>query len=235
MESSNVFMVNVPARIIGGAAQRAKSTIKGSSKSFRKLAIICTLALHPIHGDFQLKVNNGKGSRVLLTFGHRTPCKKIAIIKALGPTTIQITISGDCSCQSTSRLHFMKQAVLAKLAYMKKWSGDNKWLESAGEGTASVASVNCIFGRDDDDSEEEDDDDSEEEGDDGATNEEAARQQLREVVTESEIEEGGREFSLEVGGLLIKMLNLKVNLMKFFTKSPIKKTKKKLTRRYYKN
>lgn len=247
MDSSSQFSIDVPARIINGASKRKKSSFKGASRSFKKLMLVSTLAIHPIHGHFTLKSNTGKGQRLQLTFGHKLPCRSLAHLSSQMPGKLHFVISGKCCCVKNSRLELMKDTIKSKMNYVKKW--DDNWMSSAQDlEDDTTAAVFCGFAKgdidDDDDptenmeTDETDSDDDISDDDisdmDDGNNEASRIQQVREVVTETEIEEGGRELCLEIGGWLLKLIKMRVNLLKIFHKSPIKKTKTKVKKRYYK-
>lgn len=251
--SSTVVEFKVPATIVRGAGRRIRCGLKRSSKDFRKLIILSTLARHPIEGHFRLKVNNGKGRRICLTFEHANGCSKKANLTEQGPDTLLFKISGECICESSSRLQFIQRTIKEKLDYLNKWEGNNEWIQAALASTDTTkAVILCGFGKDemeedddvhtdddmqsdDEDADDQDSDDEENADEENVEDNDTARiQQLSEVITEKEIEEGGREWVIEIGGWLIKFLKMKINLLKIFHKSPVKKQKTKTTTRYFK-
>lgn len=124
------------------------------------------------------------------------------------------------------------------MEYIKKWDNSD-WIESALD-NETAALVFCGFGKNDFDTKDDDqigdDEDMETEEESESDDEESSAhiQILHEVITEAEIEDG-REFSITVGGLLLKLINVTANLFKIFHKSPMKKTKTKTIKRFYPN
>lgn len=212
--------------ILRAAMRRRKICEEKASNAFRQVVILSTLAIDPKLGQFVLRWNNGRGKRLSLILNHRnSECKVQASIKSHHPGNVQIIVTGHCSCPSED-----SEAVVVekKLKYIREWCGNNDWMPPS-----DTANVLCIFGQDESD----DNEDTEMEHDQNHQDSQVHHQQVSEIIEEVTITEQGRGFGLEIGGdianfTLKGLLNF---FLKLWFKAPKKITKKKQTKKFFKN